>query len=63
MVQTTYILLFFSVLPSFLPHGKAELNLTLPGQHPDPEAVATDVHRYIIPKPHFFCLFSSFLGV
>ncbi|KAG2402996.1 pectate lyase [Vigna angularis] len=47
MFQATYILLFFSVLSSFLPHGTAAFNLTLPGQHPDPEAVATQVHRRV----------------
>ncbi|TKY52984.1 pectate lyase 12 [Spatholobus suberectus] len=46
MLQTTCILLF-SLLASFLPHGTAMLNLTLPGQHPDPEAVAREVHRMV----------------
>ncbi|KAK7392494.1 hypothetical protein VNO78_20934 [Psophocarpus tetragonolobus] len=46
MLQTTCILLW-SVLASFLPHGTAMHNLTLPGQHPDPEAVAREVHRKV----------------
>ena len=47
MFQTTCILLI-SLLGAFLPHGRAMLNLTLPGQHPDPEAVAREVHRYYL---------------
>lgn len=46
MLQTTCILLM-SLLGSFLPYGRAMLNLTLPGQHPDPEAVAREVHRKV----------------
>lgn len=65
MLQTTCIILF-SVVAIFLPHGTAMLNLTLPGQHPDPEAVAREVHRYLhhSKQPAFFCLFTLlFLGV
>ncbi|CAJ1968885.1 unnamed protein product [Sphenostylis stenocarpa] len=47
MLHTTCILLFFFLLPLFLPHGTATLNLTLPGQHPDPEALAAEVHRMV----------------
>jgi hypothetical protein len=46
MFQTLCILLIIFVLSSFSPLGKAMLNLTLPGTHPDPEAVAHEVHRY-----------------
>ncbi|XP_061360468.1 probable pectate lyase 12 [Gastrolobium bilobum] len=46
MLQGTCILLI-SVLCSFLPHGTPMLNLTLPGQHPDPEAVAREVHSKV----------------
>jgi len=45
MLHTTCILLL-SLLSSFSPLGTAMLNLTLPGAHPDPEAVAHEVHRY-----------------
>ncbi|XAR69152.1 Pectate lyase [Bertholletia excelsa] len=33
-----------SLLSSFSPLGAAMLNLSLPGQHPDPESVVQDVH-------------------
>ena len=46
MLQRTCIVLI-SLLFSFSPLGRAMLNLTLPGQHPNPEAVAQEVHRYI----------------
>ncbi|TKY62105.1 pectate lyase 12 [Spatholobus suberectus] len=46
MLQTTCILLL-SVLSSFSPLASAMLNLTLPGAHPDPEAVAHEVHRKV----------------
>ncbi|XP_027069432.2 probable pectate lyase 12 [Coffea arabica] len=32
---------------SFLPFGSAFHNLTLPGQHPNPEAVVEDIHRKV----------------
>jgi hypothetical protein len=44
MTQTTSIFLI-SLLSSFFTHGTSMLNLTLPGQHPDPESVALEVHR------------------
>ncbi|KAK2364201.1 pectate lyase [Trifolium repens] len=47
MFQTLCILLIIFVLSSFSPLGKAMLNLTLPGTHPDPEAVAHEVHRKV----------------
>ncbi|OIV92169.1 hypothetical protein TanjilG_30810 [Lupinus angustifolius] len=47
MLQKTYILLIFYGLAYFLPLGTSMLNLTLPGTHPDPEAVAHEVHRKI----------------
>jgi len=49
MFQTICILLIISVLSSFSKLGTAMLNLTLPGTHPDPDAVAHEVHRYSLP--------------
>ncbi|KAF7818669.1 putative pectate lyase 12 [Senna tora] len=46
MLQTSCILLI-SFMASFLPLGGAMLNLTLPGQHPDPESVVQEVHRKV----------------
>ncbi|WJX11651.1 pectate lyase [Trifolium repens] len=46
MTQTTSIFLI-SLLSSFFTHGTSMLNLTLPGQHPDPESVAIEVHRKV----------------
>lgn len=46
MIQRTCIV-FISLLGSFCPLGMAMLNLTLPHHHPNPEAVAQDVQRYI----------------
>ncbi|KAE9590906.1 hypothetical protein Lal_00022979 [Lupinus albus] len=45
--KTCIILLIFSCFGYFLPLGTSMLNLTLPGTHPDPEAVAHEVHRKI----------------
>jgi len=45
MFQTICILLIIS----FSQLGTAMLNLTLPGTHPDPDAVAHEVHRYSLP--------------
>ncbi|XP_004494082.1 probable pectate lyase 12 [Cicer arietinum] len=47
MFQRICILLITVILSSFSPLGKAMLNLTLPGTHPDPEAVAHEVHRKV----------------
>ncbi|KAK2401175.1 pectate lyase [Trifolium repens] len=46
MTQTTSIFLI-TFLSSFFTHGTSMLNLTLPGQHPDPESVALEVHRKV----------------
>jgi hypothetical protein len=47
MLQRTCIVLI-SLFCSFSPLGRAVLNLTLPGQHPDPEAVVQEIHRYSV---------------
>ncbi|CAK9142991.1 unnamed protein product [Ilex paraguariensis] len=46
MLHWTCIVLI-SLLSTFSPSVSAMLNLTLPGQHPDPEAVVQDVHRRV----------------
>ncbi|KAG6639808.1 probable pectate lyase 12 [Carya illinoinensis] len=43
MLRRSCIVLI-SLLCSFAPLGKAVLNLTLPGQHPNPQAVVQEVH-------------------
>ncbi|CAI8614684.1 unnamed protein product [Vicia faba] len=45
--KTICILVTIFVLSSFSPLGIAMLNLTLPGTHPDPDAVAHEVHRKV----------------
>lgn len=45
MLKTTCILVI-SVLSSFSPLTTALLNLSLPGQHPNPDAVVQEFHRY-----------------
>ena len=56
MLQRTCIVLI-SLLCSFSSLGRAMLNLTLPGQHPNPEAVVQEVHRYILAQVLLFlCL-------
>ncbi|XP_050243219.1 probable pectate lyase 12 [Quercus robur] len=46
MLPRTCIVLI-SLLCQFSPLGRAMLNLTLPGQHPNPEAVVQEVHRKV----------------
>ncbi|KAK9921010.1 hypothetical protein M0R45_029542 [Rubus argutus] len=46
MLSRTCIVLF-SLLTSFFPLGEAYLNLTLPGQHPNPDEVVQEVHRKV----------------
>ncbi|KAI8560330.1 hypothetical protein RHMOL_Rhmol04G0247000 [Rhododendron molle] len=46
MLHKTCIFLI-CVLSSFSPFSTAMLNLTLPGQHPDPDAVVQEVHRRV----------------
>ncbi|KAL2933547.1 putative pectate lyase 12 [Bienertia sinuspersici] len=48
MVQKTYIVQILIIKSIFALFGSTlSLNLTLPGQHPDPEAVAREVHRKV----------------
>ncbi|CAJ2632528.1 unnamed protein product [Trifolium pratense] len=47
MFKTICIFLIIFVLSSFSTLGTAMLNLTIPGTHPDPEAVAHEVHRKV----------------
>ncbi|XP_030473810.2 probable pectate lyase 12 [Syzygium oleosum] len=46
LLRTSYIVLTW-LLSSASPAKMAMLNLTLPGQHPDPESVVHDVHRRV----------------
>lgn len=46
MLKTTCILVI-SVLSSFSPLTNAMLNLSLPGQHPNPDAVVQEFHRSV----------------
>ncbi|XP_031127063.1 probable pectate lyase 12 [Ipomoea triloba] len=49
MLDITCILIFFLIITSFSPSASlmAAYNLTLPGQHPNPEAVALQVHSIV----------------